>query len=186
MEEINTKHADAILSRFLVTIGDEFQGLLTKCGTIPDLIWDLEDDLADVEVRVGIGCGVLETELQESAIGMDGPVWHAARNAILRAKDANALGGVFEGFGDEDDAILNGFARLLRHFREDLTETQREVVSLSRGGMNRSGIAQKLGITNQALGKHLKAAGWLVYQEGESAWKTALAKYDYSENWSER
>ena len=117
---------------------------------------------------------------------MDGPVWHAARNAILRAKDANALGGVFEGFGDEDDAILNGFARLLRHFREDLTETQREVVSLSRGGMNRSGIAQKLGITNQALGKHLKAAGWLVYQEGESAWKTALAKYDYSENWSER
>lgn len=185
VEGVNTRYAEVVLSRFLVTAGDEFQGLLRRCDTIPDLIWDLERDLSGVDVRLGFGRGVLETGLAEYAVGMDGPVWHRARAAIEDAESSQRLGGVFRGFGDEEDVVLSGLATLLRCLREDFSDKQREAVELLRKDPNISRAAEKLGITRQAAHYRAQGACWDAFREGESAWRKALAKFDYTSAWGE-
>jgi hypothetical protein len=108
----NREYRKTIAARFVITLGDEFQGLLNSAAVIPDLIWRLEQDLPQREFRVGVGLGTLDTPMQKYAINIDGPALHAARAAIEYAKKEKALGGVFRGFGELDD-ILNGIASLL-------------------------------------------------------------------------
>src|SRR5712692_4014319 len=82
---INQRYRRAIAARFLVTLGDEFQGVLKRAEILPDLIWHIERTLANTEVRIGIGFGTLNTRLKPVALGMDGSACHAARAAIERA-----------------------------------------------------------------------------------------------------
>ena len=96
----NHSFRKSILSRFTITTGDEFQGLLKDPGCLMEMIRSLETAFPDVQFRFGIGFGELFTDLTPSAVGMDGPVWHHARAAIEQAKSDGLLGGVFAEFGD--------------------------------------------------------------------------------------
>ena len=180
MGELNAKYSHAVLSKFLVTAGDEFQGLLREPDVVPDVVWDVEYRIADVDVRIGIGRGSLETEWKEFAVGMDGPVWHAARESLEEAKRSKSFGGVFNGFGENEDDILNGCARMLRRLRESLSDRQRQVLHLMRQDMSQKAIAEKLGISRQAVSRHVGASGWAAYQAGELAWRAVLAGFDSS------
>ena len=62
---LNRDYRKALASRFIITLGDEFQGVLNSAGSIPDLIWHLEQDFPERQLRVGIGFGALDTPLQK-------------------------------------------------------------------------------------------------------------------------
>lgn len=186
LRQINTRHAKAILSKFVITTGDEFQGLLANATAIPDIVWTLEQELPTVEIRIGVGCGGLDTPLAEYAVGMDGPVWHRARSAVVEAESSRRLGGVFEGFGDPDQAILNGLARLMRHLREQLTRKQREILHALRENPLQTALAENRGISKQAVSKQAKSAGWDAFREGEAAWGAALDGFNFSSLWPKR
>lgn len=177
MNLFNTKYQEAIAAQFLITTGDEFQGLLQSAHIIPELVWDLEERFEDHEIRLGMGFGQLDTPLLDRAIGMDGSAFHAARQTIELAKSASLFGGVFLGFGETEDAILNGFARLLRHHRKGLTKKQEEVIGLLRQGLTQTEVADELGITRQTVNEHAQAAGWLEYDAGENAWRKTLVLF---------
>lgn len=130
---INQQFRADLASRFVITIGDEFQGLLTNPEVIPDLIWLVEARYHARAIRIGVGLGVLHTPLQRSALNIDGPALHEARAAILEAGAKRLLGGVFKGFGQYDDVLL-GFAQTLRYLRGRLTARQMEVVQMLRDG----------------------------------------------------
>src|SRR5262252_6237974 len=70
---LNREYGDSLASKFAITLGDEFQGLLTTSTVLPDLIWLIEERFSDRKVRVGIGLGTLDTPLQAHAINIDGP-----------------------------------------------------------------------------------------------------------------
>jgi len=185
--KLNRTYSAAVLSKFIITTGDEFQGLLHNPVILPDLIWDLEQGLRDqADLRLGVGHGTLETAIKEYAVGMDGPVWHRAREAVVLSKSSRAYGGVFAGFGAPEDDILNGLARLLRHVRERLSDRQLLVLDLLRRGFNQKRIAERLNITKQAVSKQAKAAGWEPYQVGEVAFRAVLTRYDFSRHWRRR
>lgn len=185
LDEINKNYRNAIISAFTVTAGDEFQGLLRQADLIPDLIWDLETHLK-YPIRLGIGCGRLSTPLQSSAIGMDGPVWHAARDAIKESAITKKYGGVFKQFGDKDDLILNGFARILHSQRKRLTKKQLRILNLLRTELNQIDVAERLRISRQAVSHHVLIAGWNAYEEADKGWKIALRPYDFSKQWHDR
>lgn len=173
--DLNRTYRKTIASRFVITLGDEFQGILSSAALIPDLIWHLEQDFPERELRVGIGFGTLDTPLQPYAINIDGPVLHAARAAIERAKKNKALGGVFRGFGDLDD-VLNGIATLLWFHRSHWTSSQRSIASLLRQGMSQTQVAKKLKITKQVVSRQVLAAGGFQYIAAENAWRMILQK----------
>jgi hypothetical protein len=183
---INQRYRRAIAARFLVTLGDEFQGVLKRAEILPDLIWDIERSLANAEVRIGIGFGSLNPPFKPVALGMDGSAFHAARQAIELARTRKLQGGLFFGFGETDDLVLNGFARLLRHLRRELTKGQVHTLTLLRQGRTQAQIAKELRISRQAVSKRAKGAGWEAFMEGQRGWAAALKPFDVSEQWERR
>ena len=183
---INQRYRRAIAARFLVTLGDEFQGVLKQADILPDLIWDVEATLANAEVRIGIGFGTLNPPFKPVALGMDGLAFHAARQAIELARKRRLQGGLFVGFGETDDLVLNGFARLLRHVRQELTKGQMRALTRLRQGRTQAQIAKELRLSRQAVSKQAKGAGWEALLEGERGWAAALKPFDVSEEWERR
>ncbi len=178
---INADFSEAILAKFLITVGDEFQGLLCKASEIPEIIWRLETLFTYSNIRVGIGYGTLDTSLQEFAIGADGPVWHNARYAIDQAKHENHMGGCFSGFGATVDQVLNGIARLVYHHRHSMTKRQRQVITLLHNGLKQSEVAEELFISPQAVNQIVRTSGWLAYREGTQGWQALLRDFDTAE-----
>jgi len=177
LAQLNKRYRRALLSNFVITIGDEFQALLRDPEVIPDLAWELDGKLAGVEVRIGVGFGKIYTPLRPTAIGMDGPAFHNARDAINSAAKEGWLGGVFLGFSRPGDQILNGFARALQRHRAGMTDRQREVAALLRSGKTNKQVAETLGITKQAVGDHVKTMGWEEYSLTEVGWRAALGVF---------
>lgn len=82
---INKKYENDIAADFLITIGDEFQGLVTDSFIILDIIQYIQRTMYPVETRFGIGLGEITTKInRNAAIGADGPAFWAAREAINR------------------------------------------------------------------------------------------------------
>ena len=174
LEDVAYAYSDVVVSQPVITIGDEFQMLLANADILPDLVWGFATWCPHFSVRFGVGCGELYTPVAKSAIGMDGPVFHNARQAIEIAKQRQWLGGVFVGFGSEWDPVLDGFARLLEHRSGAMTRKQREVVNLLRDGMSQTAIAEQLGISKQSVNDHVNAVDWESLRTGEAAWRVAL------------
>jgi len=77
----------ALVSPFTVTLGDEFQALLSNTQNIWKAIWAIEAALYPVKLRYAIGLGEIHTQIDpDKAIGMDGPAFHLAREAMSELK----------------------------------------------------------------------------------------------------
>ena len=183
LDRVNRELDEAILADFTITVGDEFQGLLVRPGALPELVWRLRDRLPDVRFWTGVGFGTLDTELEDRAIGMDGPAFHRAREALEAAHDEGLHGGVFSGFG-EDDGVIGGLARLLDWQRQGFTDAQREAVRRVRAGETQTEAARKIGVSRQAVSKRLAAAGWTAYRDAEESLRSLLSRYDTAEEWT--
>lgn len=162
---------DDVVAQFVITTGDEFQGLVRTGTWLPEAMALIEGAVSPVAVRYGVGRGVLYTPLQPQAVGMDGPVWHQARAGIERAKSDDLPGGVFVGFGDDADAMMTGLAAMLRVQRDRWSDRQREIVTAARSDRTQADIGASLEppISQAAVSKTLRAADWNAYAQGEAA-----------------
>src|SRR5229473_4015370 len=176
VDYLNGTYSRAILSRFVITLGDEFQGILSSATAIPDLMWDIDHRFSDRNLRVGMGFGVLDTPIQKEARNVDGPALHMSRAAIQTAHEKRRYGGVFLGFG-ELDTVMNGLARILWFQRRRLTQTQLRIAELLRRGQSQSDAAKELSISRQAISKQVVSIGWWPYAEAEEAWRVLLDRY---------
>lgn len=75
LDNINEEYNYAIASKFLITLGDEFQGLLKPDAPVYEIISYIVEGMHPVQLRFGLGFGTLSTPLKETAFGMDGPVF---------------------------------------------------------------------------------------------------------------
>jgi len=164
----------ALSSKFVITLGDEFQGILHDAIVLPDLIWEVRQAADLPEFRLGIGYGHLDTEIPAYAINLDGPALHAARQAIDESKNKKLLGGVFSGFGKDLDPIANGIAQLLQFHIARCTAAQRTVIGFIRQGMTGIEIAERLARTPQAVSANKHAAGADAFIAGERALRDIL------------
>lgn len=174
MDRLNEALARSIRSRFTITLGDEFQGLLKDATALVDLIW-IVDSFPVGSVRLGFGFGTITTAVRDVSRQMDGPAYYHARDAVEHARQKKLLGGVFRGFGTKEDLVLNGFARLLEQHRLRLTDRRKELFSLLREGLTRSEATSKLRVRASTVSKAAKLGGWEAYAEGEEGFRTALA-----------
>ena len=183
MAHINKRYSKAVLSNFLLTLGDEFQGLLAGLGggAVPDIVQDMREQIPELRLRLAVSRGVLTTPVKKTALGMDGPAWHAARDVLERSRSRRDPGGIgvwFTGFGD-DDAVLDALAGLLGHHWDRLQTTQREVVTALRHheGLRRD-AATELGISQQSLSNRAQSAGAREYASGMDALRVVLRRHE--------
>ena len=53
LDNINLKYSDCIASKFTITLGDEFQGLLTTGNNIMEIIQYIKKEIYPVKIRFG-------------------------------------------------------------------------------------------------------------------------------------
>jgi len=174
LRRLNREWESSIAASFLITLGDEFQGLLTDPPvTIDRMLAGIRRDLHPVEVRVGIGVGRLATKLEPEAIGMDGPCFHRAREALKRAEfHASAI----EVEAETNTAAFRIYGALFSALRRQWSERQRQVFDLTATGLTGRSAAKKLKIQPSAVSQHLTAAEAHSALEAQRNWLLALCE----------
>jgi hypothetical protein len=170
----NPRYGPALLSKFAITLGDEFHCVLQDASVLPDLIWDVDNAPGLPRFRIGVGYGRIDTEIPVYAINLDGPALHYARAAIDTGRSEKLRGAVFAGFGEEVDCVANGIARLLAFHMDKRTTAQRIVIGYLREGHSQIEIANLIHKTPQAVTDHKIAAGWDAFHAGELALRAIL------------
>lgn len=167
LKNINNRYKTQIASKFTITLGDEFQGLLFDVKVILKIIHDISFEMYPIQIRFGIGVGGMSTEIyQEQALGADGPAYHQARNAIEYVKknqESNARYHTNIAFfpnDKENSQLLNLCLTSYSLFFNRWSEAQFHTVKLMQQSKRQIDVAHDLDITQQAVVKRLQKAGY--------------------------
>ena len=185
LETVNTRCASDISSRFMITLGDEFQGLLHDGSHVMEIIEFIQIEMYPMQIRFGIGIGKIETEINHLLpFGADGSAYHNARKMIdelkknekkKKASDANIM---ISSDGDysETEILLNTILSLCAAIRKRWTARQREIAfdCLINGESQRK-AAQRLHISQPAVQRHLASADYYTYKKSMDAVAQSLA-----------
>jgi hypothetical protein len=171
LRDVNTTFDEQIAAKFVLTVGDEFQGLLSAAGSLDLILATMRMHAFPAELRFGVGIGALETALRSQAIGMDGRCFHNAREAIERATERRTP---VEVQADGPDAPFEIYSLLYGVIRSRWTTRQREVVDLSASGLEGREVAEYLSITPSAVSQHLRAAGAKELRKATREWRAQI------------
>lgn len=147
----------SIASRFTVTTGDEFQVLLTDATDAVEAAVSASDRFHPARLRFGIGRGELDTEVNPAqAIGMDGPCFHRAREAINSAQKDGAWLRV-SGWPKDLDRRINSMFDLVQCVREDWTDRQAQfALALTEKGAQKR-VADLYDVSKSTVSESLNA-----------------------------
>lgn len=153
--QLNNGKRAPLVSPFTVTLGDEFQALFSGPASLWQSIFTIEAHMHPVALRFGMGIGDISTRINtESAIGMDGPAFYLAREAIDNLKKDNMCYGI-KGFR-EHETLLEHTLNLITHERLSWNKNRLDILSLLLGQEKVSDIAKALAISEQAVYKNIR------------------------------
>lgn len=184
LKRINEKYAAEIASSFVITLGDEFQGLLKKPGSILAMVTEIERKMYPINIRFGLGIGRISTSInREEAIGADGPGYHEARKAIDNLKRIEKRQQVsttdmrieIEGNQPIIIDLINTSFSLISAVKRSWTRRQREIIwSMMDNQDTQVEEAKRWGITQPSLQKILSAGEYHAYINAINSLETAL------------
>ena len=157
LEGMNRERVDVLVSPYTITLGDEFQALYCKpFGIFADL-WRISAALHPTRVRYSVALGELTTPInREQALGMDGPVFHIARDGIEQAKKLKTMfrfGGAIA-----DLELMNDSLMLISHLAHDWNSNRLTIEADLSAGKPVKEIAEHVGISESAVYKNINAA----------------------------
>ena len=137
LDEINREYAPYIAAKFIITIGDEFQGLLKNPNMLLEIIDTIKFNFYPYRLRIGVGFGEIYTEIiEDMALGSDGPVYYAARDAVNSLKEAETKYGqpeqdilLYSNNHKEKFALVNVALSLCAYMENGWTGKQREAIA---------------------------------------------------------
>jgi len=177
MAEINRRYSGDVLGQFLMTLGDEFQGILETPRAVPDIVQDIREQLPRIKFRIVASLGTLTTSIKPIALGTDGPAWHSARDVLEQWRSTKRDGLAFTGFAN-DDRVLNGISGLLTYHWSHLEDSQRAIITALRHHEGlRKDAASDLKISQQAMSNRAQTAGWREFDGGMHALREILARH---------
>jgi hypothetical protein len=192
LNSINKKYVKDIASNFMITLGDEFQGLL-KCGenTI-NIISEIELEMYPVQIRFGIGTGEITTNInRDFPIGSDGPAYHNARKMIeslknmekkIKAGYSNIMIAT-QGDNSSADMLLNSIFSLCATIKKKWTKRQREIVfAYIKSENSQIKAAEKLEIKQSSVNKGLSGAEYYSYKNALDIISTVLSEIKADDN----
>jgi len=189
LEEINEKFADEIASRFVITLGDEFQGLLRDGKNVLRIIEEIKMKLYPVEIRFGIGIGSISTDINtDIALGADGPGYYMAREAIeiIKENEKKNKAVISDIWLEtrEDKAnralLVNTVFALLKSIEQKWTKRQREIIwSYMQSQESQQKVADRMGITQSTVHKALKNGNYYVYEKALRNVEQILGELSY-------
>lgn len=162
LKDVNTDYARDIKSKFLITLGDEFQGLLIPTSEAFSIVNTILDQMYPVKIRFGLGHGKITTSIKETAIGMDGPAFYAARQALESFKKTKEPGLRLYG-ALLDSKLLRGVNALfdsLFLIRQFWPENFKAALPLLRQDQTQQDVADAIKVSQATVSWMLHRAKW--------------------------
>lgn len=188
LDEMNTEFSDYLASPFLITLGDEFQGLLMAAEPALEIIEYIDRGLAEYQVRAryGLGLGEISTGPvnRTQALGDDGPAYHYAREGVELLKKEGWQGFALSIQTKQADApLLHAVCRLLNSLTEDWSDAQRQYVLDMELLGEQLLVAEKNGVQQSSVSRALKRGQYKIYRETkETLREYLLSTYDCPES----
>lgn len=186
LEEINEKYIGDIGSKFIITLGDEFQGLLSKGSNTMAIITEIEMKMYPVKMRFGLGIGPITTDInKEISMGADGPAYYNARNAIEFIKESenkkqtNAADVRIELEGHKQPVaiMINTILSLLTVIKDSWSHRQREIIwDMLQHQDSQVDVAKRFNIKQPAVQKTLSKGKYYAYKDALDTVANALAE----------
>lgn len=186
LQNINNKYQQDIASKFTITLGDEFQGLLINGKNVMAIITEIERKMYPAKIRFGIGIGDIITDINpELSIGADGPAYYKARQAIdfLRQNERKKQAGKTDIRVEIDDGdnicieLINTVISLMAVIRNSWTDRQREAIwDMLEYNDTQSNAAKRLGIEQSSFQKRLDSGNYYTYREALYTVEKILSK----------
>ena len=179
LQKMNELFGDYMVSRFTLTLGDEFQALLKVDAPIFQIIDTLRSELTPTQLRFGIGLGEIVTAIDPlQSVGADGPAYWNARAAINFVHQKNDYGNTqiyFSSGKENQDYFVNALIASGEAIRSGWRESQEEILlnllkrSVYSETFSQQDLAQSLELNPSALSKRLKSSSIRVYLRGRAA-----------------
>jgi len=173
LHNLNNKYSTYIASKFTITLGDEFQGLLFNGMQILPIISEIEQEMYPISIRYGVGIGEITTIIDpEIAIGTDGPGYYKAREALEylkqteKKKQAGRANIRIEADGNQQLSmeLINTIFSLLTVIKDSWTERQMETIwNMLNYQDSQNEVAERLGITQPSVQKNLVKGNYYEY-----------------------
>lgn len=186
-DKIQQLYGAQIVSKFTLTVGDEFQALL-----IPQsCVWKLIDHLSILSpspFRLGLGLGEIITQINPNiSLGADGEAYWRARDAIQFVHKDNWGGKshiLFKGHNDHQDQVINSLILAGETIKANWSQVQRETfdklvaIDIYEPDFTQNEVADRIGISAQALSKRLITGNIKIYFQIRQTLGQLLEDYD--------
>ena len=188
LDYINKRFKKDIAAKFLITLGDEFQGLLCAAGSLVDIIGYIQNEMFPVRIRIGVGIGEITTEInRNAAIGADGPAFYAARRAITGIHDtekklkkqAPDVQIEAEDSSDFDLEQINTILSLLKVVENGWSESQRKTIwDMIENGGSQEDCAKRMKTTQSTVARRLSSGNYMVYNNSRKLLREVTKRFD--------
>lgn len=186
LDNINEKYKFDISAKFMITLGDEFQGLLCKGSSVIGIIEEIQQEMYPVKIRFGIGIGEIITDINsEMAIGADGPGYYKAREAIEELKHSEQKNKIpssdirieIESDKNSVSMLLNTIFSLMSVIRNNWSERQREIIwEYEKSGGSQLECAERLNIAQSSVNRSLVNGNYYVYKNAKETVDNVLGE----------
>lgn len=173
LAEVNAAFSGSLAAKFIVTLGDECQGLINSEGDPVSAALMLLHRMRRYPIRLAIGMGGISTSLDGGpAIGADGTAYRRARRAIEQMKVRHGARLRFACGDEELESALNVVAALCDKLASGWTDKQEQAVCamltarIAGVKLTQTELAASLGIGQSTVNAQLSAAGYNEYCAG--------------------
>ena len=174
LDLVNEKYASTIASDFTITLGDEFQGVLSHASSMLEMIDRIKFEMIPVEIRFGVGIGEIVTEIdRKKSLGADGSAYWNAREAINTVRDNNDYATSKLYIVKEIDAqwlnVVNESLRMCDYLESKWRASQVEFMNLMirdfgyDTSTKQTTISEHFNMSNQLVNKKIQNTGYYNY-----------------------
>lgn len=165
LHQFNRHNKNALFAGFVVTLGDEFQGVLREIEASYRIFLKLHNVLG-LQLYAGLGVGMVESDQDNYAPHMTGQAFIRSREALTIAKKKHREFITRSG-ASEVDSTINSLTYASQFIRSRHKKAQAALTNalVEEPQLTVTELARKFHITKSAASQTLKTAGYEVLSE---------------------
>lgn len=182
--EVNRAYKKSIAAKFVITLGDEFQGLLNSGEYLLDIIQYIQQVMYPVNIRFGVGIGEITTQIDhKAAIGADGPAYYAARAVVEELKEQEKklkkqAPDIQIALYQEDDfeiETINTILSMMKVMEASWTDKQRYTIwDMEENGGSQEECASRMETSQSTVARRLADGNYITYERAKNTVEKAL------------
>lgn len=177
LQKVNRSLGGAIAVPFSVTLGDEWQGLLTSPAAALEADLLFRRLLYPLPLAAGIGAGGVATPLRERTALMDGLAFQRAREALVRAQERRGPATVLASGDALLDEAVNALCLLLHALSRRWTAKQVRSLEAFLAHGTEEAAARALGVAQPTIHQSLDRSQAKIYLEARDALLRFASRY---------